>query len=153
MEMGGYMKINFVIDTSLQEVEVVIKTPAMNKQTENLISLLDNYKAGNDSIILGYNDYDVVPIELSSIYYFTVSGEKVLMNTKQGVYETRKRLYELESLSKDFLRISNSEIVAVKEIEKLDLKYSGTIMFLMKNGDELYASRRRISKIKQYFDI
>ncbi len=147
------MKINVEIDQNLKDTEIIIKANTLNTEVENLLSILENYKNNNCNIILGYSNYNITPIELNDINYFTANGEKISMNTKKGIYETTKRLYELEKLSTDFLRISHSQIISVKEIEKLDLKYSGTILFLMKNGDELYASRRRVSTIKKYFNI
>ncbi len=147
------MKIKFEIDNSLDDMEIIIRSNKVDKESEDILSILENYKKDNKNIILGYRDYDIAPIDVNDIYYFSANEKKVFLITNKGVYETKMRLYELENYNENFLRISNSEIVSVKEIDKLDLKYSGTIMFLMKNGDELYASRRRISKIKEYFNI
>lgn len=49
--------------------------------------------------------------------------------TLQGEYAIRYRLYELEEVldKKQFLRISNSEIVNVKKIRDIDLSITGRI--------------------------
>ena len=48
-----------------------------------------------------------------------------------------------------FVRISNSELVNVQQIEKLDMSYAGTIQMKMRNGDVTYVSRRFVRKIKE----
>ena len=48
-----------------------------------------------------------------------------------------------------FVRISNSEIVNIEQIEKLDMSHAGTIKMYLKNQDETYVSRRYVSKIKE----
>ncbi|MBO6092254.1 MAG: LytTR family transcriptional regulator, partial [Oscillospiraceae bacterium] len=62
--------------------------------------------------------------------------------------------YVLEETLHDrgFVRISNSEIVNISQIEKLDMSYAGTIKMFMKNGDETFVSRRYVSKIKSVLD-
>jgi DNA-binding LytR/AlgR family response regulator len=63
----------------------------------------------------------------------------------------RVRLYELEErLDKTrFVRISNSEIVNLKAVKKIDLSFTGTIGITLSNGATSYVSRRYVSKIKQ----
>ena len=65
------------------------------------------------------------------------------------------RLYELEErLNKRlFVRISNSEIVNLKKIVRLDLSMSGTICVELNNHSTAYVSRRYVTKIKQALGI
>ena len=62
-----------------------------------------------------------------------------------------KKLYELENElnGKIFFRSSKSEIINLKQIQKLDLSLSGTIRVIMKDGSETYTSRRTVSKLKK----
>ena len=78
-------------------------------------------------------------------------NKKVYVRTKEERFEVRDRLYVLEDMlrEKGFVRISNSEIVNISQIEKLDMSYAGTIKMYMKNGDETFVSRRYVSRIKE----
>lgn len=73
----------------------------------------------------------------------------------RGEYVLRSRLYELEErLSKElFVRISNSEIVNLKKVEKFDLSLSGTICVVLQDRTVCYVSRRYVAKIKQALGI
>ncbi len=67
----------------------------------------------------------------------------------------RQRLYELEERLDGtmFVRISNSEIINLKKVRKLDLSLTGTIRVLMTDGAATYVSRRYVKKIKQVLGI
>jgi len=64
-------------------------------------------------------------------------------------------LYELnEALDKkQFLRISNSEIVNVKKIRDIDLSIIGRICIRFEDNTQTYVSRRYIPKIKKHLGI
>ena len=67
----------------------------------------------------------------------------------------RPRLYELEErLNKRlFVRISNSEIINLKKVIRLDLSMSGTICVELSNQTTAYVARRYVTKIKQALGI
>ena len=74
---------------------------------------------------------------------------KVIAAAEDGEYALRLRLYELEPrLRRDFVRISNSEIINLKKAKRFDLSMSGTICVSMSDGSVSYVSRRYVSKIK-----
>ena len=64
-------------------------------------------------------------------------------------------IYELEEKvkSKNFMRISNSEIINFKRVKSLDMSIIGTIAIRFESGDITYASRRNIKKIKEYLKM
>lgn len=64
-------------------------------------------------------------------------------------------MYELEESlpSGDFVRISQSEIVNIAAIKKLDLSFSGTISVQLKDGSRYYVSRRQLPAFKSKLGI
>ena len=58
---------------------------------------------------------------------------------------------ELEEIldSDSFVRISNSEIVNVRKIIRLDTSITGTIRMYMKGDTQTFVSRRYVSRIKK----
>ena len=90
------------------------------------------------------------------IFFRIYTGnQKVYIQTHQGEYVIRYRLYELnEALDKkQFLRISNSEIVNVKKIRDIDLSIIGRICIRFEDNTQTYVSRRYIPKIKKHLGI
>ena len=51
-------------------------------------------------------------------------------------------------LTKDFVKISQSEIANIKFIKNLDLSIRGTIVIVYKNSDISYVSRRLLKDFK-----
>ncbi len=70
-------------------------------------------------------------------------------------YVLRLRLYEAEERlnGKDFVRISNSEIINIKKAIKFDLSTAGTICVSLSNGNISFVSRRYVTKIKNTLGI
>ena len=94
-------------------------------------------------------------LEPSDIYrVFAISG-KVFAETNHGEYALRLRLYEVEQRldSQFFVRISNSDIVNLKQVKNFDLSFTGTICITLSNGTITYVSRRSVVKIKQLLGI
>ena len=81
--------------------------------------------------------------------------QRVYAETKLGKYILHKRLYELEEQldNRKFVRISNSEIVNIKKIKKLDTSLTGTICMYLEGEKMTYVSRRYVSKIKKVLGI
>ena len=78
-----------------------------------------------------------------------VEDRKVYVVTVEGRFIVRKKLYEVQStLTKDFIKISQSEIANVKYIHSLDLGLRGTIVINYKNSDISYVSRRMLKEFK-----
>ena len=55
--------------------------------------------------------------------------------------------------NRKFVRISNSEIVNIKKIKKLDTSLTGTICMYLEGEKMTYVSRRYVSKIKKVLGI
>ena len=73
------------------------------------------------------------------------------VQTPEGVYDLRERLYELEGKldRHTFVRISHSEIVNLRKVTALDLSLTGTIRMTLAGGVVCYVSRRYVKKIKE----
>ena len=68
------------------------------------------------------------------------------------LYHTVKEAVEEKLDKTKFVRISNSEIVNLKKIKRLDTSVTGTIKMYLQSDIETYVSRRCISKIKAAFE-
>ena len=122
------MKVDIHIDRSVEEIKVLITAQEQNQKVDSLYEHIVEFDKGN---------------------------QKVYIQTNKGEYVIRYRLYELDETldKKQFLRISNSEIVNVKKIRDIDLSIIGKICIRFEDNTQTYVSRRYIPKIKKCLGI
>lgn len=142
------MKIIFDIQEKYKEPEIHLCGREKNRELEGIRETLEKLLETGIRVYKGQETAMVVPAQIVRIYS---ENKKVYIRTDADCYEVRERLYTLEEDLKErgFVRISNSEIVNIRQIEKLDMSHAGTIKMYLGNGDETYVSRRYISKIKE----
>ena len=80
---------------------------------------------------------------------------EVFIKTSDNEYTSKQRLYELESIlpNKDFVRISNSEIVNFDEVKNFNTKFFNTICINFYSGHQTFVSKRYVKKIKEFLDL
>ena len=141
------MKILFDIQEKYRDIEIHICCEKRTKEALGLRDLLEGFLSSKITVHKNKETRYVTSYEIVRIY---TESKKVDVRTKEDTFEVRDRLYVLEESLGDrgFVRISNSEIVNISQIGKLDMSYIGTIKMFMKNGDETFVSRRYVSRIK-----
>ena len=142
------MKIKFDIRPQYAEPEIHLCNYEKNQELTDTYELLEKLLDTKIKVHKGQESGVVVPSQIVRIYS---ENKKVYIRTREDCFEVKDRIYTLEELLKErgFVRISNSEIVNVQQIDKLDMSHAGTIKMYLQNGDETYVSRRYISKIKE----
>ncbi|WP_107728223.1 LytTR family DNA-binding domain-containing protein [Desmospora activa] len=146
------MKVEVSIDPSCKEPKIIILTDKMTDEITELIKRLS--ESTMDSLAV-FSHRGVVIISCKDIIRIYTEKQKVYVQTKDGIYTVRLRLYELEEKldRKWFVRISNSEIVNIRMITNMDISMTGTIGVALKGDIKTYASRRYVKKIKNLFGI
>ena len=127
------MKVELKIDSNCIEPYVVICASKMTNNIQTAISILENDK--QSLIITGeYNDKYFV-IETNMIEVVKTNGKDVMIHTIDNkVYKVNKTLYELQDiLGNDFVRISKSSIVCIKQISHVSASFNGTMEIVMKS--------------------
>lgn len=145
------MKVELKIDESFEETKVVIYS---NKLSDEINILIKKLSEENPDHIIGHKDETIEIIEQKDILRIYSALGKVYLVTSTQEYLAKYRLYELEEiLNKNFIRISNSEIINLKKVKNFDLSLSGTIYVTFINNSSTYVSRRYINKIKSVLGI
>ncbi|SJZ39284.1 LytTR family DNA-binding domain-containing protein [Anaerorhabdus furcosa] len=146
------MEIEVKIDPTCKSLRLIVVAQTMNEEVSNLLLKLND--SGTD-FISGICSEGIQLIEQNEIVRIYTEDNKVIAKTKKGEFTLKIRLYECENKldTKSFVRISNSEIINLKEVQNFDLSYSGTIFVKLKNGDSTYVSRRYVSKIKKVLGV
>ena len=146
------MQIELKIDENIEKEKIVIYA---KKHTEEISNIIDRISKEDKDRIVGYIDSEVFIIDLEKVWSFYTENNKVYAKVNDKIYRIKYRIYELEEIikNKEFIKISNSEIVNLNYIESLDLGKIGTVVFKFKDGSTTYASRRSIKKIKDYLNL
>lgn len=142
------MQVEIKIDRSCSEPKVIILTASM---TEEVSALAAKLAEGPPQLLSGSREGKVEVLEQGDLIRMYASAGKVFAVTEKGEYTLRLRLYELEARldPRQFVRISNSEIINLKQVSHFDLRFTGTICVQLSNGTTTYVSRRYVSKIKK----
>lgn len=149
------MKVGINIDHSVEEVEVLITAQEQSRTVNALYEHIVEFDKKSLETLTAYRDDIAKIVNMTDVFRIYTGNQKVYIQTHQGEYAIRYRLYELEEAldKKQFLRISNSEIVNVKKIRDIDLSIIGRICIRFLNNTQTYVSRRYIPKIKKSLGI
>lgn len=143
------MKVEFRMDPAADAPYAVIFAPSRTAQVDQIMRRL-----AEPRVMHAYDDRGEALIEEDEIIRIYTENRRVMLECTAGIYQLRCRLYELEERldANDFIRISNSEIVARRWIRGLDFSLTGTIRLTLKNGGCCYVSRRYVSRIRKAFE-
>lgn len=147
------MDIEVKIDASQSEPKIIVITDKLTDKVQDIISALENIT--EPQVISGFSGDRVKILEQDKIIRVYTEGGRICADTEEGRFILRGRLYELEERlnKKNFVRISNSEMINLKKTSGLDLSFTGTICVTMSNGAVTYVSRRYVSKIKKILGV
>jgi DNA-binding LytR/AlgR family response regulator len=139
------MKFQIFFDRDREE-QVIVYAHQRTELTEKIEQLV----LENKSVLSGYRDKEIFPLNISEIYCFTVINNKVFAVTEEERFLLKNRLYELEeSINNDFIKINQSCIINIKKIEKFSAAFSGSLQVKLKNGYVDYVSRRNLKSVKE----
>ena len=144
------MKVELKIDKNYKTPLCVIYTDQI---TEEIKSYITKLSCTTQNTVTGKSGDNVSIINQNDIINIYASNGKVFAVTDRGEFTVTQRLYELEnSLDYNkFVRIS--EIINLEKVSRFNLKISGTVYVLFKNGKSTYVSRRYVSKIKERLGV
>ena len=135
------LKIRIEMFEGVQE-EVVIRCREITPEIIRLQQLLSGDSDRSNQFLLYKGDTEYY-LNVNDIIFFETDGNAVMAHTRDDVYETRRKLYELEELSGGrFQRISKSAIVNVDKVYsiKRNVTSSSAIEF-QGTHKQIYVSR------------
>lgn len=142
------MKVEIIIDESIEETNIKIYSNKYSKEVENIRDALTETLLGK---IVAFQSKEVFILSFDEIIRIYAQDKSVYVKTKDNTYTTRLTIYEFESKAdrRNFIRISRSEIVNLDYVKRLDLSFTGTIAVELANGDVGYVSRRKLKEFKK----
>jgi len=145
--MGDGMKIIIEDPAENEEDLVVIRCREMD---EALISLIQALKM-NRQKVLAHHENKTFMLEPGEILYFEAVDNHVFIYCKDKIYESKQKLYEIETLfgNSSFFRASKSVILNIGKIKCLTPAFSGRFEALLKNGEKIIISRQYVPALKE----
>ena len=144
------MKVHLEKVNSKDEEEAIIKACEVTDEISGAIELLE----GDSKGFAVSKEGKVYIIKASAVYYIESVDKKTFVYTKQGCYDCKYRLYELEiMLGGYFQRCSKSMIINLKKIRNVKSEISGRIDATLLNDEVVVISRGYVKEVKRRLGI
>lgn len=132
------MKIRINDRPDIQEIEVIINCVADDPLVNKIISALNTV----DAKLLCRRQGETFQLGLADILYIESVDRKTFLYTEEQVYETDRRLYELEDYLKDhsFFRTSKTTIINLRRTKSIRPEIGARLYF--KNHTERECAQR-----------
>lgn len=142
------MKIHVETKPNIQEVEVIVVCKEKNKEVDRILSMLNILE---ERLRVRKNQENFF-VQLVDILYIDTVDKKVFVYTKEQVYETDLKLYELEDRF-EFFRISKSCVVNLNQIQSLQAESHRRIKIMMSNSEKIIVSRQYAKELKNLLGV
>jgi DNA-binding LytR/AlgR family response regulator len=138
------MDIKVIIDKTRSE-EVLIYA----HEKSELVAEIERLVAESNFELFGYKDNEARKLNLLSVNCFIIENNKVYALTHDKL-QVKARLYQVEAmLDENFIKINQSCIANIRQIEKVEGTFSGSLSVVFKNGYKDYISRRNLKNVKE----
>ncbi|NQN94947.1 LytTR family transcriptional regulator [Streptococcus suis] len=141
--------MKLAISPEIVEDLVTIEAQAMSEQVTHLVSYIQNLDKQRSSLTVKKGE-QVYLVEHDEIVRLYLEDKVLQVETVEDSFTSNLRLYQVkEDLPANFLQISQSEIIHIKQLDHLKLTANGLVKLVMKNGSVTYSSRRYLKVIKE----
>lgn len=133
------MKCFVTIDKDVEE-KVDIYAHEYYSLIDQIKQIVDNEQLS----LIGYRDNETIPLSINKIQRFYIENSKVYCSDDQKTYLLKQRLYQIEEIVKEsFVKVNQSCLVNVSYIQCFKSSWNGSLVVVLKNGEEDYVSRRQ----------
>ena len=125
---------------------VLIRCRAVTEEVREIEAFVKS-RQGSLSGVRDERQYEVA---VADLYYIESVDGKTFLYTKDQVYETPYRVYELENLLKAnaFLRVSKSTLLNLMKIRAIRPALNGRFSAVLQSGEEVIISRNYVKDLK-----
>lgn len=149
------MEVNLKINEELEKNEILVEIQysSKNKYFQHFVDYIKNYELDyRNKVIVLSDNYEFVEVEYKDIIMFYSDKKYNYCKLKDRSYRVKSKLYELEEINADFIRISKNCIVNIKHVEMFDISKTGKIVVRLDDFTEQVVSRRKTKDIMKYLE-
>jgi Response regulator of the LytR/AlgR family len=145
------MKLHINEDSKLHETEITINCNKISTDIEKIISMLRVM----DLKLTGRKEDQTYLLDAAKVLYIDTVDKKTFFYTKNDIYETDLRLYELEEqlAALDFMRANKSCIINFNQINSIRADIDGKLLVTMSNSEKLFVSRQYAQAVKKKLGV
>lgn len=101
--------------------------------------------------LTGTADERQYEIAVADIFYIESVDNKTFIYTKNKVFETRQKLYELEKILKEkhFLRVSKSTLLNLMKISAIKPALNSRFTAVLFSGEQVVITRKYVPELKK----
>jgi DNA-binding LytR/AlgR family response regulator len=145
------LKITIVDKQPDEEDEILVKCSTLD---DSIVKLLNSFKSGKGKLVF-YKDDKIVLFEPKDIFYFESVDDRVFAYTKDAVYESKEKLYQLEQElpPHDFMRANKAVILNLNKVQSLSPAFGGRFEAVLKNECKIIISRMYVAALKEMLGL
>ena len=145
------MKIAINIDENIKDTEISISCSRLTPEVEKMIA---TFRILNQQMMVTQKDETVI-LDVSKIVYIESVDRKTFVYTKDTVYESKLKLYEVEEelCESGFFRASKSCIVQLRYIKSLKADIDRRIRLTLESGEQIMVSRQYADELKKRLGV
>lgn len=145
------MKVTILEKKADEEDELIVKCDYLD---ESLTRLINQFKTGKGKMNF-YKDGKIVFVEPEEVLYFESVDDTVFAYTKDSVFETKSKLYQLEEElpASIFFRANKAVIVNLDKIDSLAPVFGGRFEAVLENGYKVVVSRNYLNTLKELLGL
>lgn len=143
------MKIQIECDNQTEEMQVIIRCRELNEQVRQIQQALSKL-ADNSRRFVFYKGDTEYYLSLEDVLFFETDEKAIQVHTKNDIYQTRYKLYELEELLPgNFMRVSKSAILNTHQVYSITKSISASSLVQFRNTHkQVYVSRMYYKPLK-----
>lgn len=143
------VKLIMTHNPKLNETEIEIRYAILDSEVKELAHRIEQY----DDFICGMDNGRKYRIPVCDIYYAESVDKKTFLYTRDQVFRSELRLYQLlDKLQKfNFIQVSKFCIVNITVIDSLKNMINSRLEATLINGEKIAVSRTFLSQIKMAF--
>lgn len=145
------MKIAINIDENIKDTEISISCSRLTPEVEKMIA---TFRILNQQMMVTQKDETVI-LDVSKIVYIESVDRKTFVYTRDNVYESKLKLYEVEEelCESGFFRASKSCIVQLRYIKSLKADIDRRIRLTLESGEQIMVSRQYADELKKRLGV
>ena len=145
------MRISIHTDDRAGDTEIVITCRQLTPEIERVLATL---RILNQQLMVSKGEESII-LDVSAILYIESVDRKTFVYTKDSVYESKLKLYEIEArlCESGFIRANKSCLIQIRQIKSLRSDLERRIRVTFESGEQILVSRQYADELKKRLGV
>lgn len=140
------MNVTITENPALDDIEVAVACPCIDDRVQRIVASLSAF----DRKLTGERKGATYRLSIDDVCYAETADGRTFLYTKDAVYQTPLRLYELEDklVGTEFVRASKQLLANFDHVTAIRPALNARLQLLLDNGESVIVSRQYAPAIK-----